>query len=210
MRRLREFDVVSISLPTDVASRSTFFRCHLLAVISGTAALEAVQHTDALGLPERVDGAMLTFRHARNLVGLRGMLWSKEPLGDLRFSVGDGVQQTGRLSTRIELRTRISFQGAAGAGHVEGTTVNISADGILAETTLEAPVGEAVEVSLWLPGTDAPLTASATIVRRGDGLLAVNLGADAVAARTQLARFVLEHNRSLVRRAGGGAARFDF
>ncbi len=211
MKRLREYDLVTVSLPADDAKlRNGCFECDVVAIVGSTVALEARARSEVLWLPERVDGAFMRFRHACELVGLKGVLTTKEEVGDLRFTVSDSVQRHGRASSRLEICAPITLSVPATGEERGGVTVNIGADGILAEADLAAAVGDDVELVLSLPGVDEAVEGRATVVRRSDGLLALELPYSQRVVRSTLGRFVLERNRARLRRARVAVVEAEF
>ena len=207
MRRLREHDLVVVSLPSDVLARTGSFDCHVLAVVGSTAALEPRRKADVLWLPPQVDGALMSFRAGPALVGLKGVLSTKEAIGDLRFRVTDGVHMPRLEATRLRLCAPITLR-LGGGPQSEGVTIELGADGILAESRLDASVGDQVELRLSLPGSDAPVETTARVVRRDGGLVGVQLTDRGT--RTTLGTFVLEYNRAQLHRARGDLAELDF
>jgi hypothetical protein len=209
VQRLREYDVVTITLPADDAKlRNGCFECDVVAIMGNTTALEARDRSEVLWLPERVDGAFMSFRRDRELVGLKGILTTKDDVGDLRFTVSDGVQRRRRTSSRLEICAPITL--TAGGEQVGGVTLNVSADGILAESDLRAAIGDEVEFVLSLPGVDEALEGTASVLRQNEGLMALEFGRSQHELRSRLGMFVLEHNRAALRRTRGGLVEAEF
>jgi hypothetical protein len=211
VQRLREYDVVTVSLPTDDAKlRNGCFECDVVAILNDTAALEPRDPSDVMWLPERVEGAFMSFRRGRELVGLKGILVMKDDAGDLRFTVSDGVQRRRRTSSRLDITAPITISLPATGAQVSGVTVNIGGDGILAEADLAAAPGEEVEVLLSLPGFEDAIEAVATVVRHSEGLIALELNRARHDLRHRLGMFVLEHNRTALRQSRGTSVQADF
>lgn len=210
MRRLSEFSVVVVDPPWRGMLRSESFDCHVLAVIGNTAAIEPVDRASTLWLPERLDHALLSFRHEGSLVGLCGTLWLRQGVGDLRYTVTDGVQATGRRATRVDVCAPITLRPAGAANQVEGLTANLSAYAIVVDSELDAAPGDAVEFSLALPGVDEPFEAAATVVRLADGRVDLEVDARDRALRSRLARFIVDHNRAVLRRRPQAEIELDF
>ena len=209
MQRLREYDVVTITLPADDAKlRNGCFECDVVAIMGNTTALEARDRSEVLWLPERVDGAFMSFRRDRELVGLKGILTTKDDVGDLRFTVSDGVQRRRRTSSRLEICAPVTL--TAGGEQAGGVTLNVSADGILAESDLRAAIGDEVEFVLSLPGVDEALEGTASVLRQNEGLMALEFGRSQHELRSRLGMFVLEHNRAALRRTRGGLVEAEF
>lgn len=210
MNRLREYDLVTITLPElDIRLRNGCFDCWVVAIVGDTAALEARDRSQVVWLPDRVSGAFMSFRHRNKLVGLKGVLDCKRDVGDLRFTVGDGVQQRRRSASRLDICAPVALRRAGGGEEAGGVTLNVSADGLLVESDVEAAAGDRVELVLSLPGEDQPVEAVATVVRHNGGLLAMRL-ARGDQARALLGNFVCEHNRATLRRAQLGLVEAEF
>jgi hypothetical protein len=211
VQRLREYDVVTITLPSDDAKlRNGCFECDVVAILNDTAALEAREPSDVMWLPERVEGAFMSFRRGRELVGLKGVIVRKDDVGDLRFTVSDGVQQRRRTSSRLDITAPVTLSLAATGEQAFGVTVNIGGDGLLAEAELSAAPGDKLEVVLSLPGMDDPIEAMATVVRHSEGLIALELERAQYDLRHRLGMFVLEHNRAALRRSRGISVDAEF
>jgi len=211
MNRLREYDLVTVTLPEDDARlRNACFDCHVVAIVGATAALEAVERSQVVWLPERVEGAFMSYRHDDKLVGLKGVLTTKEDVGDLRFTVVDGVQQRRRSASQLDICAPVLLKRPGVGQECDGVTMNVSADGLLVESDLDATVGEQLELVLSLPGDDEPVQAVATVVRLNSGLVAVQLGHTERVARGRLGSFVLEHNRATLRRSRLGFVEAQF
>lgn len=210
MKRLSEFSVVVVNPPWRGALRSDSFECHVLAVIGNTAALEPINRASTLWLPERLDGALVSFRHEGSLVGLCGTLWLRKNVGDLRYTVTDGIHTGSRRATTVDVCAPITLRPAGGGNPVEGLTVSLSAYVILVASELDAQPGDVVGLSLALPGMDEPVEAEATVVRRADGRVALEVDVGDRDARSQLARFVVNHNRSVLRRRPQAELELDF
>jgi hypothetical protein len=211
MKRLSEFGVVVVNPPWRGALRSDSFECHVLAVIGNTAAIEPINRASTLWLPERLDGALLSFRHEGSLVGLCGTLWLRKTVGDLRYTVTDGIHTGLRRATTVDVCAPITLRPAGGAQPVEGLTMNLSAFAILVSSAeLDAQPGDVVGFSLALPGIDEALEAEATVVRLADGRVDLEVDVGDRVARSCLARFVVNHNRSLLRRRPQAELELDF
>lgn len=210
MKRLREYDLVTITLPVDAKLRTGCFECDVVAIVGSTVALEARDRSEVVWLPERVNGAFMSFRHGRELVGLKGILTTKEDVGDLRFIVSDGVQRRGRGSSRLEICAPITLSLPASGVQCGGVTVNVGADGILAEAELPASVGDDVWLVLSLPGVDEAVEGTAKVAGHGDGRVALELARGERTVRSALGRFVLEANRARLRRTRLGLVQAEF
>lgn len=189
MQRLRAFDTVTLNVPYD--SRSTgalaAIDARVLAVVGATATLEPTGSIDALRLPEFAPDTLLSFHSRGALVALKGFL-QHAPTGDLVFTVSDGVQLDRRTATRIEVELPVRLEGAG------GTTVNLSADGVLVETDVALELGARVQVAVELDPGAEPVTATAEVARRDGDLVGLRfLSGD---HRSKFARLVVESNRA--------------
>jgi|SRR5689334_8921178 len=193
MHRLREFDVVAVTLPEAGLLRDTAFKCHVIAIAGTTIALEPVDRPAVTWLPEFVDGTFLTFSHGHSLIALKGALLQRGAVGDLRFKVTDPTREDRRKSSRIGVCLPVTVAGR------ESLTVNLSADGLLVDSDAPVLVGADVDVALSLPGYDEPLSALGNVIRVEDGRVALQFTGDAMAIRSRLATFVLEQNRVTLR-----------
>jgi hypothetical protein len=200
MHRLREFETVAITLPEDGLLRDATFKCHVVAIAGTTVALEPIDRAAVTWLPEEVWGAFLLFGDKDGLVALKGTLVQRDTIGDLRFKVSDTAQSNRRKASRVVACLPVTVRRDGDVEGVEGLTVNISADGLLVETRLDAPLGTTLEVSMSLPGSDDPVVVGANVVRLEPGRLALRLDPAARDAARRLGRFVLERNRALLHR----------
>jgi PilZ domain-containing protein len=212
MNRLKEFAPVTLSLPQPERGPRTTdsLDAHVLAIIGPTAALEPAVPLDSLRLPGRVDDALLYFRHGHRLVGLKGFLMPRQDTGDLRFTVTDGVELPRRAATRITVSLPVRLRHPDAGDHRSGTTIDLSADGVLAEIDLEAAPGDRLLVSIdTVPGSEA-VEATAHVVRRQSSLIAMQFAPEERAARGQLAQHVVEHNRRALRASHAAAQPLNF
>jgi hypothetical protein len=201
MRRLKDFGVAVVTLPSAYTNlRRGCFECRVVAVMGDSVALEPRHPEEVAWLPDHVDDTFVTFRHERSLVGLRGRLTANGAVGDLRFTVTDGVHTGTRSASRIKINAPITLRPAGGSEESHGITVDFSADGILSECDLDVVARDRIGFELSLPGSDEPVSGDATVVRQSSGLIAVQIDRECRAARTVLGAFVLEYNRALLRR----------
>jgi hypothetical protein len=210
MRRLSEFSLVVVNPPWRGMLRSDSFECHVLAVIGNTAAIEPVDRASTLWLPERLDRALLSFRHEGVLVGLYGTLWLRKGVGDLRYTVTDGIRATGRRATSVGVCAPIALRPASADTLVEGLTMSVSAYSIVVDCELESSDGAAVEFSLALPGVDEPFEGAATVHHLAEGRVELAIDVRNRALRSRLARFVVDHNRAVLRRRPQAELELDF
>jgi hypothetical protein len=211
MKRIGALSVVVINPPWRGTLRSDSFECHVLAVIGNTIALEPLDRAATLWLPERIEDALLTFRDDGSLMGLSGMLWLKESVGDLRFTITDTVRDNAHSATTVALCAPIAVRAAGAETPVEGLTVNVGAFGMLIESQLDAAPSARVAFTLALPGTDEPVEGEAMVTRVTEaGELELAFSRRERDLRSRLARFVVAHNRGLLRRRPPPELELDF
>jgi hypothetical protein len=196
MNRLSEYEDVEITLPPDVVFRDACFKCSVIAVTGATAALEPANRAEVMWLAPRIDGAFMTFHHHDALVALKGTLTHIGSIADLRFKVSDGVQLPRRKASRARVCLPVALRRSGSPEVVQGLTVDLSGDGVLVETMLHVATGDAVALTLSLPGSDEAVEAVTTVVRTAPGVIAVQLSHASRDARARLAEFVVERNRA--------------
>jgi hypothetical protein len=209
MDRLSDYDAVQITLPADAAFRDGCFDCQVIALNGMTCALEPNNRAELLWLPERTEGAFMTFRHERTLVALKGTLTQSGTVDDLRFRVSDGIQLPRSRASRSKIVLPIALRRKDSPQQIQGLTVDLSSDGILVESTIDVQPGEELDLALALPGHDDPVEAGAVVLRESGGLIALKISLSSRDARQRLARFVAENNRAMLQRRRV-TAEFDF
>jgi PilZ domain len=197
MHRLREFDVVGVSLPESGQLNVAAFDSHVLAMAGTTIALEPMSRSVATRIPERVDDAFLTFVDNGKLIALKGVLSTRGAVGDLRFKVTDPTDR--RKATRIGVCLPVSLHWLDTDTRTEALTIDISADGLLVGCAQQLEIDSVADVSISLPGSDDPVQSSAKVVRVEGGNVALQFASDAPEARSRIARFVVERNRGRLR-----------
>jgi PAS domain S-box-containing protein len=193
MDRLAEFAVVAVT-PEDSALRSQPFAARVLAVSGRVAALEPVDGAATKWLPDDPTGVMMTFDHRRGLVALKGTLL-RRPSGYLCFAVSDGIVIDRRRATRAAFQLAVTL--CTSEHEAPGTTVNISATGMLVDTELAVGVGEKVGVAIDL-GDDGAFAGPAHVTRRHGGLVGLHLGHNARAMQEALGAIVIERSRTVL------------
>lgn len=204
MNRLQDHETVVVTLPRGHYLVPTSFTARILAVEGMTVALEAENKGETARLTERVPNAFLTFRHGGSLVGFRGTLHAVRPMGDFRFVVSDRAATRSR-STRINCMTRVTIARLGGSERgeeVQGVTVNIAPGGLLIEAAgTDAVTGDLVAFQLTHPDDrDKVVTGEATVVRHGEGLLAVAV-TDGTDAQAELGALVVARSRKALHRS---------
>jgi PilZ domain-containing protein len=202
--RLHDHDAVVVTLPRGHYMVPTSFTARILAVDGMTVALEVDNKAETARLPDQVPNAFLTFRHSDSLVGFRGTLHAARPVGDFRFVVADRAATRSR-STRINCMTWVMVRRLSGdepGDEVQGTTVNIAPAGLLIEAAgTDAVTGDLVEFHLTHPDDhDKIVSGEATVVRHGEGLVAVAVTDDSAEARAVLGALVVARSRAVLHR----------
>jgi len=204
VNRLRDHDTVVVTLPHGQYLVPASFTARILAVEGMTVALEVERKAETARLTRDVPSAFLTFRHGDSLVGFRGTLHVVEPAGDFRFVVSDQAATRSR-STRINCMTRVAIRRLSGdepGEEVQGVSVNIASGGLLIEAAgTDAVTGDLIEFRLTHPDERGSIVAGeATVVRHGEGLVAVAVTDDSVAAHAALAALVVARSRAALHR----------
>ena len=205
MDRLRDHDTVAIAVPRGHYLVPVSFTARILAVEGMTVALEVENTTETGRLPDRTPNAFMTFRRGDSLVGFRGTLHAARPAGDFRFVVADRAARLSR-STRINCMTRVMVRRLSEeeepSEEVQGVTVNIAPGGLLIEApTTDAVTGDLIEFRLTHPDdNDRVIAGEATVVRHGDGLVAVAVTDASTEARAALGALVVARSRAVLHR----------
>ena len=204
MDRLHDHDAVVVTLPRGHYMVPTSFTARILAVEGMTVALEVENKAETARLPDQVPNAFLTFRHSDSLVGFRGTLHAARPVGDFRFVVADRAAKRSR-STRINCMTRVMVRRLSGeepGDEVQGTSVNVAPGGLLIEAAgTDAVTGDLVEFHMTHPDNhDTIVSGEATVVRHGEGLVAVAVTDESTDARAALGALVVARSRAVLHR----------
>ena len=190
MDRLREFSIVTVSLPD--SARASEFRAYVVGVHREVAALQPVERVE---LPESIGDVLMTFTHGTQTVGLKGELRVEGAPDDLRFRVTDGVCIPRRRSTRLKLCAPASVAPAGGGAMAVCQTHDVGPDGLVLEGVTGFSLGERLSVTLMLPETPDAVVARAVVTDVDDELCAVEfVGLDSE-TRRRLSDFVSEHFR---------------
>jgi hypothetical protein len=202
--RLRDHDTVAIALPRGHYLVPMSFTARILAVEGMTVALEVENKAETARLPEQVANAFMTFRHGDSLVGFRGTLHAARPVGDFRFVVADRAAKLSR-STRINCMTRVMLRRVSddeSGEEVQGVTVNIAPGGLLIDAAgTDAVTGDLIEFRLTHPDHhDRTIVGEATVVRHGEGLVAVAVADTSTEARAALGALVVARSRAVLHR----------
>jgi hypothetical protein len=168
VQRLAEIETVTINLP---GGRD--FDCAVIAVAGATAALKPYGFATAK-LNGRIDGVLLSFVYERRLIGLKGSLTRDGQM--LRFSAEDGIDGSGRRSTRVPIELPVELRHAGRGERAEGVTINIATEGVLVRSALVVETGDQLALTIALP---TPLETTGRVVRHADDLLAVEFAREA-------------------------------
>ena len=186
---MHEQQTVTINLPSSGAPmRLRDFEATVIALLESTAALRPID-VDAGLIPSCTQDVFLSFLREHRLVGLKGVLTRNG--ADVRFRVQDGVRVPQPRQTRIELQTPVTLRRADGQSS-SGSTINISADGLLVRAPLPVTVGDRLELALTLPGHKSALDLHARVARHGAGMIAIELAGGSPPARAAISELVLE------------------
>jgi PilZ domain-containing protein len=168
VQRLAEIETVTINLP---GGRD--FDCAVIAVAGATAALKPYGFAIAK-LSGRIDGVLISFVHERRLIGLKGSLTREGQT--LRFSAQDGINSSGRRSTRVPVELPVELRHLGRGEQAAGMTINIATEGVLLRSALVVETGDELGLTIALP---TALETTGRVVRHADDLLAVEFAREA-------------------------------
>jgi len=114
MDRLREFSIVTVSLPD--SARAGEFKGYVVGVQHTVATLQPVERLDPTWLPDAVENVLMSFAHRTQTVVLKGALHPGERPDEVHFRVTDGVCLPRRHASRLKLCAPVSLT-------VEGTEI---------------------------------------------------------------------------------------
>jgi hypothetical protein len=192
MDRLREFSIVTVSLPD--SARVSEFKAYVVGVHHTVATLQPVERIDPSSLPDPVQNVLMTFAHGTQTVGLKGELKMDARPDELLFRVTDGVCLPRRRASRLKLCAPAWLT-------VDGTEVvcqthDIGSDGVMLEGAGGLRVGQAIAATVMLPEDPDPLVALGVVTEtRDDGLCWLEFSAMEAPTRRRLSDFVTEHFR---------------
>jgi PilZ domain-containing protein len=193
MDRLREFSIVTVSLPD--SARLGEFKAYVVGVHRRTATLQPVEPGEAMWLPPTVDGVLMSFRHGAQTVGLKGELLHGDRPDDLRFRVTDGVYLPRRRSSRLKLCAPASVT-VAGGEQIVCQTYDVGPDGVMLDGAIGLSPDQVISLSMMLPESPDAVCGQARVTEVLDGSLSslefVGLERD---TQRRLSDFVSEHFR---------------
>ena len=190
MDRLREFSIVTVSLPD--SARASEFRAYVVGVHREVAALQPVERVE---LPEAIGNVLMSFTHGTQTVGLKGELRVEGAPDDLRFRVTDGVCIPRVRSTRLKLCAPASVAPADGGAMTVCQTHDVGPDGLVLEGVSGVSLGQLLSVTVMLPETPDAVVGRAVVTDFDDELCAVEFVGLEADTRRQLSDFVSEHFR---------------
>jgi PilZ domain-containing protein len=193
MDRLREFSIVTMSLPD--LGRVSEFKAYVLGVHRHVATLEPVERVESMWLPPLVENVHMVFKHDGRPVGLKGDLRCGERPEMIEFRVSDGVCVPRRRSSRLGICTPVTVT-LEGGGDLECQTQDIGADGLTLERAPGLRPQQLVSVSVMLPWESEEVRAEARVTRLGDdGVASLEFDRADRATRRRLIDFVTEQLR---------------
>jgi hypothetical protein len=192
MDRLREFSIVTVSLPD--SARGSEFKAYVVGVHHTVATLQPVDRVDPTSLSEPVQNVLMTFAHGTQTVGLKGALQMGERPDELHFRVTDGVCLPRRRASRLKLCAPASL--TLDGAEIVCQTHDIGPDGVMLEGAADLRVGHVLSATVMLPEDPEPLVALGVVTEiRDDGLCWLEFTAMEVLTRRRLSDFVNEHFR---------------
>jgi hypothetical protein len=109
----------------------------------------------------------------------------------LRVTQGP-IDRERRRFVRVSVQRRVSMK--YGQEHVQGTTIDMSASGMLVKAARRIPMGSVVQIVLELDRDKPPLHGSARVVRLiGEDTMGLELETTAPADHERLQEFLLPH-----------------
>jgi hypothetical protein len=192
MDRLREFSIVTVSLPD--SARFSEFKAYVIGVQHTVATLQPVDRVDPTWLPNTVENVLMTFTHGTQPVGLKGALHTGARPDELHFRVTDGVCLPRRHASRLKLCAPVSL--LADGREIVCQTHDIGPDGVMLEGAGEPRVGQALSITVMLPEDPDPVVALGVVTEaHDDGLCWAEFSAMEPVTRRRLGDFVAEHFR---------------
>jgi hypothetical protein len=197
MDRLREFSIVTMSLPD--LGRVSEFKAHVLGVHRRVATLQPAERMESLWLPPLVEEVLMSFTHGSQIVGLKGDLRCERP-DTIQFRVTDNVCIPRRRSSRLKLCAPATVvplgpDGRAMRDEIPCQTQDVGPDGAVLEGTRGLREDQLTAFSLILPEDPAPVYARARVAELDDGVASLEFVALERDMRLRLSSFVTEQLR---------------
>jgi PilZ domain-containing protein len=192
MDRLREFSIVTVSLPD--SARVSEFKAYVVGVQHTVATLQPVERVEPTWLPDTVQDVLMSFAHGTHTVGLKGAVHMGHRPDEVLFRVTDGVCIPRRRASRLKLCAPASL--AVDGAEIVCQTHDIGPDGVMLESAGDLRVDQAVAVTVMLPEDPDALVAMGVVTEtRDDGLCWLRFSAMEPLTRRRLTAFVTEHFR---------------
>jgi PilZ domain len=192
MDRLREFSIVTVSLPD--SARVSEFKAYVVGVQHSVATLQPVERVTQTPLSETVENVLMTFAHGSQTVGLKGALHVGARPDELLFRVTDGVCVPRRRASRLKLCAPASL--TVDSTEIVCQTHDVGLDGVMLEGAGDLRMGQAASVTVILPEDPDALVAIGVVTEtRDDGLCWLEFSAMEPPTRRRLSEFVSEHFR---------------
>jgi hypothetical protein len=197
MDRLREFSIVTVSLPE--LGRLSEFKAHVLSVHRSVAMLQPAERMETLWLPPLVEEVLMSFRHGSQTVGLKGDLRCERP-DTIQFRVTDGVCVPRRQSSRLKLCAPAAVvplgpDGRAQRDEIPCQTQVVGLDGVVLEGASGLRLDQVTVFTLIVPEDPDPVHARARVTQVQDGVASLEFVALERDQRRRLSAFVTEHLR---------------
>ena len=200
--RTAGFEVSSLTSSAEAVERLSDEKFHAVFLdmrMPPPDGLELARHTRASRINAPAVIVMITGEHDNTLMkrafelGVQFFLFKpveRNKLLKLIRVAEHSIEQERRRFTRVPLPRPVSLQ--ANDKQLEGTTVDISFDGMLVQSYLVFPAGTRVKVTLDLQNDSTPLQLEARVLRTpGAERMAVQFKSSNATERTRLQEFLL-------------------
>jgi hypothetical protein len=197
MDRLREFSIVTMSLPD--LGRVSEFKAHVLGVHRNVATLQPAERTESLWLPPLVEEVLMSFEHGSQIVALKGDLRC-ERADTIQFRVTDNVHVPRRRSSRLKLCAPATVvplgpDGRATRDEIPCQTQDVGVDGVVLEGARGLREEQMAAFTLILPEDPVPVYARARVGELRDDVASLEFVALERDMRQRLGGFVTEQLR---------------
>ena len=193
MDRLREFSIVTMSLPD--LGRVSEFKAYVVGVHRRVATLQPVERVETMWLPPLIEDVLMCFPYHGQIVGLKGDIRSDDQQPELiQFRVSDGVYVPRRRSSRLKLcaPATLIFDG----GEIPCQTQDIGADGVTLEGVTGLRADQLVTLSVMLPENAEAVCVEARVTGlQADGTSALEFVGIERGTRRRVSAFVIEQLR---------------
>jgi hypothetical protein len=199
MDRLREFSIVTMSLPD--LGRVSEFKAYVLGVHRRVATLQPVERVETMWLPPLVEDVLMCFPHNGQIVGLKGDVRCEERPDMIQFRVSDGVYLPRKRSSRLKICAPAGLTPLSDDGRPEGQemacqTQDIGADGLTLEGVQGLRDEQLVSLSVMLPEDADAVEVQARVTElHEDGLTSLEFVGVERGTRRRVTAFVIEQLR---------------